>query len=493
MNPIRKNKAMRLGALCQQILDIPTEWETLPISGVAYDSRNVQRGDLFVAVPGLKEDGSRFADEAVRKGAAVVVSEKTFALPVPLIVARNARKILALLANRFYGDLSRRIPVIGVTGTNGKTTTAFFMESVLRQSGLEPGLLGTVLVRWKGKENKALHTTPESVDLHRTLREMTDEGVKAVVMEVSSHALALDRVYGMTFRAALFTNLTQDHLDFHGNLDAYADAKSVLFGMVDPKGIAVINADDPFGERMRSASKGRTVTYGTGKTTCDYRIKNLRHSLQGTTFVLSHGSAVLPISLGMWGRFNAMNAAAAAACALELNLDRRDVLRGIQAVKHVPGRMEGMVGPSGVKVIIDFAHTPDALDNVLGAVREFTKGKVIVVFGCGGDRDRTKRPLMGGIAAKRADRVIVTSDNPRSENPESIIQDILKGIKASGRVESIADREQAIQKAIAGAGPNDTVVVAGKGHETHQDIGGQLIPFDDRRVVETHFARFAGL
>jgi UDP-N-acetylmuramoyl-L-alanyl-D-glutamate--2,6-diaminopimelate ligase len=484
--------SMTLGDLCEGILEIPGEGGALPVGGIAYDSREVRPGDVFVAVSGLKQDGSRFAAQAVERGAAAVIAEKEMALTVPVLVSGNSRKTLALLAGRFYGNPSRNFVVAGITGTNGKTTTAFFMESIFKQAGLEPGLLGTVLVRWMGKEQTAQRTTPESLDMQKIFRFMADDGVKSVSMEVSSHALALDRVLGIAFKAAVFTNLTQDHLDFHGTMDAYAGAKALLFGRILPDGVAVINADDPRGATMAGASSARTVTYGLNHPSVDYRIQNLTLSADRTRFTLEHGRESIALTTGLCGRFNAMNAAAAAVCGLELGLPREAVAGGIEALRRVPGRMDGVAGPLGFGVVVDYAHTPDALENVLTAVREFTKGKVIVVFGCGGDRDRTKRAVMGGIAAKLADRVIVTSDNPRSENPESIISEILGGMGGMRPGEPVLDRETAIARALGEARPGDTVVVAGKGHETYQEIGGRRLPFDDRQVVERHLRLMAG-
>jgi UDP-N-acetylmuramoyl-L-alanyl-D-glutamate--2,6-diaminopimelate ligase len=484
--------AVHLGALCRGFLDVPPEFEALSVKGIAYDSRDVRPGDVFVAVSGLTHDGSRFAAQAVERGAVAVVAQNAMPLAVPLLVADHCRKALAQLANRFYGDVSRRLIMAGITGTNGKTTTAFFMESIFRQAGLEPGLMGTVLARWTGKEHPAFRTTPESADIHKTLRSMADDGVKAVAMEVSSHALALDRVFGMTFKAAVFTNLTQDHLDFHASMEAYGKAKALLFGMVAPDGIAVVNADDQHAEMMTIASSAKTVTFGLNNQSSDYVVRNLNLAGDGTRFTLSRGQVSIAVTTRLRGRFNAMNAAAAAVCGLELGLKSDAVLRGIENCERVPGRMDGVAGPFGFGVVVDYAHTPDALENVLVAVREFTKEKVIAVFGCGGDRDRTKRAVMGAVAAKLADRVIVTSDNPRSENPQTIIDEIIKGMGRFRQVEILPDRETAIHRALDGARPGDTVVVAGKGHETYQEIGGKRLPFDDRQVIETHLRRMAG-
>ncbi len=475
---------MKLGALCNGVLDVPAQSADVLVAGIAYDSREVRAGDIFVAVTGLKHDGSGFAAQAVERGAVAVVAEKRMPMAVPLLISHDSRKTLAILANRFFGDASRELVVAGITGTNGKTTTAFFMESIFKQAGLEPGLMGTVVVRWRGKEFPALRTTPESVDIHGTLRRMADGGVAAVAMEVSSHALALDRVSGMTFRAGVFTNLTQDHLDFHGTMEAYGEAKARLFGMLDPGGVAVVNADDPYGKTMALASAAKAVTYGMHHADSDYIVGNLSLAGDGTRFALSFKNQSIPFRTRMPGRFNAMNAAAAAVCGLELGYSADAVRRGIEMLERVPGRMEGISSPRGFHVVVDYAHTPDALENLLATVREFTKGKVIAVFGCGGDRDRTKRAVMGGVAARLADRVIATSDNPRSENPEAIIDAIVKGMGRFENRTSLPDRETAICTALGEARPGDTVVLAGKGHETYQEINGRRLPFDDRQVVK---------
>ncbi len=480
---------MTLGALSKNILTLRSEWESIPVKGIAYDSRSVRPGDLFVAVPGMHHDGAAYAAEAVQKGAVVVVSQKPLTLSVPILLAEDSRKTMAFFANRFYGDLTRKLSVVGITGTNGKTTTAFFIESIFQEAGLNPGLMGTVLYRWKNHSMPAPRTTPESVDMHRLMHDMVRDGVQSVVMEVSSHALALDRVLGMVFRAAVFSNLTQDHLDFHGTLEAYGRSKAKLFGMVAPDGVAVINADDPYGDWMRQRTKARISTYGMRNPSCDYRIRDVLHLEEGTRFVLNHGKNSIAVSIRLWGQFNVMNATAAAVCGLELGLDAETVQRGIGRIAQVPGRMEGIVSSLGFRIIVDYAHTPDALENVLKTVQTFTQGKVVAVFGCGGDRDRGKRPLMGGIAARLADRVIVTSDNPRSEDPDEIVRQILSGMKGFRNVETILDRSLAIRTALGEGKEGDTIVIAGKGHETYQEIRGNRLPFDDRLVVEHHLKR----
>jgi UDP-N-acetylmuramoyl-L-alanyl-D-glutamate--2,6-diaminopimelate ligase len=403
-----------------------------------------------------------------------------------VLQAENVRKTLALLAKRFYGDPSDRMLVAGVTGTNGKTTVAYFLESILKRAGFETGLLGTVSYRWKSHEETAIRTTPESVDVQRMMREMADAGVCAVAMEVSSHSLVLDRVGGIRFRVAVFTNLTRDHLDFHKDFESYARAKSLLFGMTGPDGVSVVNADDPASKAMLAAAAGRRATYGMASGDSDYKIEDYRMEGGLTHFSMSHPKRSVEIATPLWGKFNAYNAAAAAAAGLELGFDGEAVRLGILAMERVPGRMEGFLSQKGVRVVVDYAHTPDALQNVLSVVRGFTKGRILTVFGCGGDRDRGKRPQMGRIASTLSDRVYVTSDNPRSENPDAIIADVLAGIPNPRNASILPDRAEAVRSALDDAGTGDTVLLAGKGHEDYQEIGGVRHPFNDRNVAEAH-------
>ena len=476
---------MLLADLCAGIVPVPESGGRIPIQNITADSRQASPGCLFAAVPGFNQDGRRFIGEAVSRGAsAVLAGDGTDGGPVPVVTAGNVRLALALLAKRFFGDPSDSMLMAGVTGTNGKTTVAFLLESIFREAGFKTGLLGTIAYRWLSHEEPAARTTPESIDIQRMLRRMADAGVCAVSMEVSSHALALDRVAGIRFRTAVFTNLTRDHLDFHGTPGEYGRAKSLLFGMLDPRGTAVVNADDPAADVMLAAAKGRSATYGVTAANPDYRIVDIRMEAEGTRFGLLHGGKILPFLTPLWGRFNAINAAAAAVAGLELGFDRESVHRGISAMERVPGRMEGFLSRSGIRVVVDYAHTPDALANVLDAVRGFTKGRVLTVFGCGGDRDRGKRPEMGKLASSRSDRAFVTSDNPRSEDPRRIIDDILAGIEDLSAVTVITDRADAIRAALKEAGTGDTVLLAGKGHETYQETGGVRQPFEDRAVAE---------
>lgn len=484
-----------LNKLCEHIVPVPEEVVgDFPITGIVSDSRQVERGNLFVAVPGFETDGHDFIEEAIGRGAGVVVVEKEVGIKlVPAIRVEDSRKAMALLAHRFYGEPSKELLLLGITGTNGKTTVSYLLESILDCSGLESGLLGTMTYRWKGHEELAERTTPESVDIHCLLRKMKDDGVRAVVMEVSSHALALHRVWGMMFRVAVFTNLSREHLDFHSSLHEYGETKAKLFEMLSSGGVGVINGDDSASRLMQRSAKGRTVTFGEKNRHLDYRIDGIETQEGETMFFLVGKDRRISLATCLWGKFNVMNVAAAAVVGLELGLDENTIQEGVRRIRRVRGRMEGLRSSRGFRIVIDYAHTPDALENILIAAREFTKNRLIVVFGCGGDRDRGKRPEMGEIGANLADVVFVTSDNPRSEDPEAILKDILEGIKLNRGVETIVDRKEAIHKALDEAREGDTVVIAGKGHETYQEIGTRRIPFDDRAVTEAYLKTSDGV
>ncbi len=478
---------MTLSTLCQDILPFSLEEGDIRITGIASDSRKIEAGNLFVAVPGYESDGHNFVEEAVKRGAAALVVERDVNVnKIPIVKVENSRKALAFLANRFYGDLSNELLVVGITGTNGKTTVAFLVESILASAGIETGLIGTVIYKWKGHEVSANRTTPDSVEIHRMLKQMKDDGVKAVVMEVSSHALALHRVLGMKFRAGVFTNLSRDHLDFHDSFRSYGETKAKLFTMLSSNGVGVINGDDPMSELMIQSAGEKAVTYGMDSENLDYRITEIEKRKKETKFSIVSGNKKIPISTYLLGNFNVMNTAAAAIVGFELGFNRSIVQEGIRKASNVKGRMEMIDSGKGFRVIVDYAHTPDALENVLNAAREFTEKRLIVVFGCGGERDRGKRPEMGRIAYSLADVVFVTSDNPRRENPEVILSDIIEGIDSTDKVITIVDRKEAIKAALDEAQNGDTVLIAGKGHETYQEIGGKRIPFDDCVIVEEY-------
>ncbi len=475
----------------------------VPVRGLAYDSRRVRPGDLFVCVPGLRLDGHVFAGEAVQRGAAALLVERAEAVPrdVPAAAVPRVREAMGPLAARFYGHPSRELGLAGVTGTNGKTTTSFLLRSVLESLG-PVGLVGTVRNVVGGREEEVVHTTPEAVDLQCLLRRMAAAGDRWAVLEVSSHALALGRVEGCEFDVAVFTNLTRDHLDFHGTMEAYREAKGRLFASLGrergrrkgpPLG-AVLNNDDSAWEFMAEAVWAPVVTYGLEAG--QVRATDLDLSPAGSAFRVRweawpEGSAGLApgevaVRLRLPGRHNVYNALAAFAAGLVAGVSPDAAAAALGRVAGVPGRLERVPGRQPFAVLVDYAHTPDGLENVLRAVRGFTQGRVLVVFGCGGDRDRTKRPLMGEVAARLADVVFVTSDNPRSEEPAAIAEEVLAGVPAgapAGRPRLVLDREEAIRAALAEAGPGDTVLIAGKGHEAVQIFRDRTVPFRDAAVA----------
>jgi UDP-N-acetylmuramoyl-L-alanyl-D-glutamate--2,6-diaminopimelate ligase len=446
------------------------------IGGLAYDNRAVEPGTLFFCVPGFTRDGHDFAPDAIARGAAALVVARPLGLGVPEVQVDDVRGAMAVAAARFYGDPTARLPVIGVTGTNGKTTTAFLVRSLLEAAGRRCGLLGTVTLVVAGEERPTVRTTPEAIDLQRTFREMADGGDTACAMEISSHALELRRADGIHVAVAIFTNLTQDHLDFHSTMEAYFQAKRRLFAspLTD---VRVVNVDDPYGRRL--ADEFPVVAIGG-----DYRAAAVRSGFTGTdcTFVTPDGDFDVHVPLP--GAFNVTNALGAWAACRAVGV-RPDVLaRALPEAARVPGRFEPVAEGQPFAVLVDYAHTPDSLENVLRAARELAEGRVIAVFGAGGDRDRGKRPLMGEIGARLADVCLITSDNPRSEDPEAIIAEILAGTGAAGNVWSDPDRRASIHRAIALAEPGDVVVIAGKGHEQGQEFeGGRTEPFDDVAVA----------
>ncbi len=456
------------------------------VTSLEIDSRRVQPGAIFVALHGERSDGHAFLAQAIASGAVAVVVEAARALSLPhdvtAIHVPDTRRALSELAAAFYGDPSRAIDVIGVTGTNGKTTTTRMIAAILTAAGRPCGVIGTVGAEFGERRWPLANTTPLPNELHALLAEMRDAGAKAVAMEVSSHALALDRVEDVHFRAAAFTNLTRDHLDFHHTLEAYAAAKRRLFTMTDT---AVINVDDEHGARWAGAlapTLAVLVTYGESATAM-LRPSAIVASPQGSDFEVDG----TPVHVHLPGRFNVSNALAAIGVARALGIDDATSARGLAALERVSGRMEH-VGAGEIDVIVDYAHTPDALEQALRALRETAHRSLGVVFGCGGDRDRGKRPEMGRIAAHYADRIYVTSDNPRSEDPLAIIAEIEGGIGTHAHTVE-ADRRRAIERAIDEAHPGDVLLIAGKGHETYQIVGSQTLPFDDVAVARDALAR----
>lgn len=465
------------------------------VTGVTSDSREVKPGWLFVAVPGTKVDGAQFVHDAVKAGAVAVVAEKPLGgVQVPVFQVPSARKALALIAGNFYGNPARELLLLGVTGTNGKTTTAWLVESICTAGMSQVGLFGTIEVRWPGERRAPTHTTPDAVQLHRTLREMVDAGVDTVVMEVSSHALAQDRVHGLTFRAAGFTNLSRDHLDYHKDMESYFQAKRRLFTeYLSPGGLAVVNGDDTYTNRIYNEMRQlrrqawKFSRAGNGELSA----ANVELTTHGIKATLKTPAGDIPIKSALVGAHNLDNILLATGIALAAGASRRDVQEGIERVTRVPGRMDRVTG-RGITAFVDYAHTDEALAKAVESARAITRGRLILVFGCGGDRDAGKRPLMGEAAAQ-ADLPIVTSDNPRNEDPDDIIGDVLPGLEKAGlrRMSPAkarsgekgylveADRAAAIALAVSLAKEGDTVLIAGKGHEAYQEQGGEKKPFDD--------------
>ena len=463
------------------------------VASIAYDSRDVAAGSVFVALKGVKLDGAKFAIDAAKRGAIAIVSEGEAPADVPAgpiwLTVTNARAALAELAAIFYGRPSEQLTLIGVTGTNGKTTTTYLLAAIFDAAGVSCGRIGTVTTRVGNEEREAARTTPEAPDTQRLLREMVDRGLGACAMEVSSHALALHRVDDVRFAAGVFSNLTRDHLDFHGDMETYFSAKKRLFEMLPAGAPAVINMDDARGAQL-AASVSRPVTYAIDKP-ADVTPSQLKYSLDGLDFEVQTPRGRLHVRSPLVGRPNAYNILAATATAAALDLPFDAIERGLASLKAVPGRFEmASVPGDDVRVVVDYAHTDDALKNLLETARPLATGRVITVFGCGGDRDATTRPLMGAVAARLSDLVIVTSDNPRSENPERIIAEIRRGMaREQGAVIEMPDRRQAIERAVKDARAGDLVLIAGKGHEKYQIIGDRTIPFDDVEVAGEALAR----
>jgi UDP-N-acetylmuramoyl-L-alanyl-D-glutamate--2,6-diaminopimelate ligase len=473
----------------------------IEVSGIQCDSREVSPGDLFVCIRGYRVDGHSFIDEAISKGCSAIVLEDIpdREFPVPVISVRNTRKALALLSSNLFGNPSSKMRLVGITGTNGKTTTAYLIESVMKAAGMNVGVIGTVSYRFSGKEFPASQTTPGPVELQRILSHMVDEGVTHLVMEVSSHALKQDRVLGCLYDLSIFTNLTRDHLDFHGDLEDYFLSKARLFWEFT-RGKAILNLDDPYSRRIMDGMSGSVgvITYGLDAEGADVSARIREAGFEGAVFeLLVREGGAFPMRISIPGTiYNVYNAIAAATASLELGIDPGTIAEGLEALRSVPGRFELVDCGQDFTVVVDYAHTDDALRRVLIAARGLSKGRVITVFGCGGDRDRTKRPLMGRVAALLSDFFIITSDNPRSEDPMAIISEIMKGVEDvcqdRSRYDIIADRREAIYRAIGMARPGDLVVIAGKGHETYQIIGSEVRHFDDREVAREALSKGYG-
>lgn len=468
--------------------------DQVQIKGLQTDSRKVMPGDLFICLPGHTVDGHQYAAKAAEQGAVALVVERQLDVRLPQVIVKDSRYAMALMADYFYDAPSQRLKMIGVTGTNGKTTTTYLIERILQDAECKPGIIGTIQMRYAGKTFDMSRTTPDSLELQASLHAMVQAGSDSCVMEVSSHALEQGRVKGVRFRTAIFTNLSQDHLDYHKTMEEYRAVKGLFFarmgndfpGHEDEQRFVVLNADDTASRYFQKLTAAEVITYGVEEK-ADVQASNIEITAKGTKFHVKTFCGEADIELRMVGKFNVYNALAAIAAGLIEGIPLERIKASLEAIAGVAGRVEAVDAGQDFAVIVDYAHTPDGLENVLRTVNEFAKGRVLCVFGCGGDRDRTKRPVMGQIAANYADHLFVTSDNPRTEEPERILKDIEQGLIEHRvnpeKYELIVDRRAAIQKAIEMASSEDVVLIAGKGHETYQTIGHENIHFDDREIA----------
>ena len=493
---------MKLRELLAAVPSISLEGEhpalDAEVKGLSTNSHACESGDLFLGMPGTRVDGGDFWQSAIGSGAVAAIISTQAAQKIPpqpprskeglgevpfVIAAADMAQVCGQIAAAFYGNPASKLKLVGVTGTNGKTTTTHLIEFLLNQMQLPAAIFGTLYTRWPGFQQTALYTTPFAVDLQKQLAEAVGAGCNYGVMEVSSHALAQQRVLGCTFEVAVFTNLTQDHLDFHRDMEDYFDAKALLFGSDYLKNRAVVNIDDPYGRRIvETLNSERVWSYSTLDKTADLYADDLQYQPNGVTGILHSPKGEIAFDLPLVGQYNLSNMLAAVGAALELGLDLSAIAEKLSQFGGVPGRMERVQisADQDISVIVDYAHTPDSLENLLKASRPFIPGQMICVFGCGGDRDRTKRPKMGKIAAELADLAVVTSDNPRTEVPQRILEDILTGIPAEVKPIVLCDRAAAIRTAIMNARPGDGVLIAGKGHEDYQILGTEKVYFDDR-------------
>jgi len=472
-------------------IQVAGEVERKDVSSICYDSRKVKRNSVFVAIKGTNTDGHRFILDAINKGAMAVILEDNNSVPDDIfvhekrakILVANSRKALAEISCALYKNPSEKIKLIGITGTNGKTTTTYFIKSILETAGEKTGLLGTIANYIGDVEIKSSLTTPESNDLNELLYKMHNEGCSYAVMEVSSHSLVMDRVYGLNFSSAVFSNITSDHLDFHVTFENYLSAKKILFDSLSYSSYAIYNSDDSHSKELVSNTKANLISYGTSSNS-DFVLKNINYDLSGTTFTVEHKGDSFPVSTSLIGKFNAYNACAAFAVGFTSGIKEGKIIEGIKNTKQVPGRFE-VISKGNKKVIVDYSHTADSLEKALLAVKDIVKDSapVYTVFGCGGNRDKTKRPVMGKIATELSNYVLVTSDNPRFEDPFEIINDIKAGI-TKDNYKVIENREEAISYAIKNSEENAVILIAGKGHENYQEIKGIRNHFSDREVAE---------
>lgn len=458
------------------------------IHGIEIDDRNVKSGDLFICIKGYTVDGHDYAKQAIENGACAILAEKDVGVSVPTIIVSDTSKVLAIVASKFFNYPTRDLPLIGITGTNGKTTTTYLLESIFNEYQLKTGLIGTIQMKIGDESFPINNTTPHALLLQKTFSDMRAANVDQAIMEVSSHALDLGRVYGCEFDIAVFTNLSQDHLDFHKDLDDYLRAKSLLFAQLGngyydhaPK-FAILNADDAHVDVLKRSTSQHVMTYGCHHQS-DVMATNIKLTLHETSFTLETPVGKIAISSQLIGKFNVYNMLAASSAAIAANVPLEIIKKALENITGVNGRFEQVVAGQNFAVIVDYAHTPDSLENVLQTISGFAHRRVFVVVGCGGDRDRTKRPLMAEISLKYADHTIFTSDNPRTEDPDNILRDMTSGL-AESNYEVINDRKQAIFKAIDLAEADDVILIAGKGHETYQEINGIKYDFDDREIAK---------
>lgn len=476
-------------------IQVTGEVQRRDAADIVYDSRKVQKNSVFVAIKGYKTDGHKFLQDAINKGAVAVVVENENSIPdefvahakIAKIVVKDCRKALAELSRGFYKNPTNKLKLIGITGTNGKTTSTFILKNILQTAGYKTGLVGTIANYVGDQKIDSKLTTPESNDLNRMFYDMISAGCSHAIMEVSSHSLILNRVYGLDFSAAIFSNITSDHLDFHNTFDEYLKAKKILFDGLSSNSFAIINSDDVSANEIVKDSKAKVITYGISDNS-DYQIKNIKYDLNGTDFTISNNKIEYSINTSLIGTFNAYNAASAFATAHSLGVNANKIIEGIKSSPQVPGRFE-VIGKGKKKVIVDYSHTADSLEKALQAIREIVKDKnqIVTVFGCGGERDKTKRPIMGKVASDMSDKVFVSSDNPRTENPYDIIKDIIKGI-SKNNYEIEENREEAIAKAIQISNDDAVILIAGKGHENYQEINGIRNHFSDQEIALKYLA-----
>ncbi|WP_349410410.1 UDP-N-acetylmuramoyl-L-alanyl-D-glutamate--2,6-diaminopimelate ligase [Pseudalkalibacillus sp. SCS-8] len=478
----------KLSALLDWLKVYQLENEADPmVTGIEMDSRKVEEGHLFVCIEGENFDGHDYIDQVVEKGASVIVANRMVNTTLPVILVRDTRHTMAVLADVFYGQPTHDLQLVGVTGTNGKTTVTHIIDKMYQDQGKRTGVIGTIEMRINNKKYPVTNTTPEAPFLQKAFATMVDEEVDGALMEVSSHALEMGRVRGCDFNIAVFTNLSQDHLDYHETMEQYLQAKSLLFSQLgntyDNKNqkLAVLNADDPASTKLTRLTSAQIMTYGI-ENTSDVMAKNISITGKGTTFSLVTLEGCYDVEMKLIGKFSVYNVLAAVTAGIGAGLDEQKMIESVEQLEGVPGRFEVIDEGQPFTVIVDYAHTPDSLENVLTTINEFAEGDTHCIVGCGGNRDRTKRPLMAKIAEKYSDHAIFTSDNPRNEPPEAILADMEAGVEG-GSYTSIVDRKEAIETAVRNAGPKDIILIAGKGHETYQTIGNQTFEFDDRQVA----------